>query len=197
MRCTVKKTVESVIATGNHLLVQVKANQPTLLQHLTETYPGQPPQDHRHHTHEIGRHHRIERRLTQTWHLPLAVGTEDWHAHFRTLVAIQRHTEVFDTRQKDWVSRQETAYYVSSATLSAADAAHAVRAHWGIENRLHYVRDVTLGEDASRIRHNPGIFALLRSFALNLLRFNGVSNISLALYDNALNFDRLLAYQGL
>ncbi|NMQ20092.1 ISAs1 family transposase [Candidatus Competibacter phosphatis] len=99
--------------------------------------------------------------------------------------------------KKDWVSRQETAYYVSTATLSAAHAAHAVRAHWGIENRLHYVRDVTLGEDASRIRHNPGIFALLRSFALNLLHFNGISNISLGLYDNALNFDRLLAYQGL
>jgi hypothetical protein len=54
-----------------------------------------------------------------------------------------------------------------------------------------------LGEDASRIRRNPGLFALLRSFALNWLRFNGVTNISLGLYDNALNFDRLLAYQGL
>ena len=184
------------MATGNHLLVPVKANQPTLFQYLTETYPAQPPQD-RHHTHEIGRHHRIEQRLTRTWSLPLGIGTEDWHARFCTLVEIQRHTDVFDTRQKDWVSRQETAYYVSTATLSAAHAAHAVRAHWGIENRLHYVRDVTLGEDASRIRHNPGIFALLRSFALNLLRFNGISNISLGLYDNALNFDRLLAYQGL
>jgi len=196
MHCIAKKTVESVMATGNHLLVQVKANQPTLLQHLTETYPAQPPQD-RHHTHEIGRHNRIEQRLTRTWSLPLGIGTEDWHARFCTLVEIQRHTGVFDTRQKDWVSRQETAYYVSTATLSAAHAAHAVRAHWGIENRLHHVRDVTLGEDASRIRHNPGIFALLRSFALNLLRFNGISNISLGLYDNALNFDRLLAYQGL
>jgi len=54
-----------------------------------------------------------------------------------------------------------------------------------------------LGEDASRIRRNPGLFALLRSFALNLLRFNGVTKISLGLYDHALNFDRLLAYQGL
>ena len=86
---------------------------------------------------------------------------------------------------------------MSAAALSAADAAQVVRAHWSIENRLHYVRDVTLGEDASRIRRNPGLFALLRSFALNLLRFNGISNISLGLYDNALNFDRLLAYQGL
>ena len=119
------------------------------------------------------------------------------HARFCTLVEIQRHTEVFDTRKKDWVLRQETAYYVSTAALSAAAAARAARAHWRIENRLHYVRDVTLGEDASRIRRNPGLFALLRSFALNLLRFNGITNISLGLYDNALNFDRLLAYKGL
>ncbi len=196
MRCIAKKTVESVMATGNHLLVQVKANQPTLLQHLTEIYPAQPPQD-RYHTHEIGRHHRIEQRLTRTWSLPPDIGTEDWHARFCTLVEVQRHTDVFDTRQKDWVLRQETAYYLSTATLSAVEAAHAIRAHWSIENRLHYVRDVTLGEDASRIRCNPGLFALLRSFALNLLRFNGVTNISLGLYDNALNFDQLLAYQGL
>ena len=86
---------------------------------------------------------------------------------------------------------------VSTAPLSAAAAAHAARAHWSIENRLHYVRDVTLGEDASRIRRNPGLFALPRSFALNLFRFNGITHISLGLYDNALNFDRLLAYQGL
>jgi hypothetical protein len=64
------------MATGNHLLVSVKANQPTLFQHLTETYLAQSPQD-RHHTHEIGRHNRIERRLTRTWSLPPGVGTED------------------------------------------------------------------------------------------------------------------------
>ncbi len=140
---------------------------------------------------------RIERRTTRIWDLPPCIGTEDWHDHFCALIEIHRHTEVFDTRQQDWVLRQETAYSLSTVTLSAADAAQAIRAHWGIENRLHYVRDVTLGEGASRIRCNPGLFALLRSFALNLLRFNGVTNVSLALYDNALNFDKLLDYQGL
>lgn len=148
-------------STGNHLLMQVKANQPALFQHLTETYSAQPSQDRQHHTHEIGRHNRIEQRLTRTWSLPLGISTEDWHACFCTLVKVQRHTELFDTRQKDWVLRQETAVYLSAVTLSAADAAHAVRAHWGIENHLHDVRDVTLGEGASRIRRNPGLFALL------------------------------------
>ena len=64
---------------------------------------------------------------------------------------------------------------------------------WGIENRDHYVRDVTLGEDASRIRQKPGGMARIRSAALNILRVNGIQNVSQALYVNALNLDRLLA----
>jgi hypothetical protein len=48
-------------------------------------------------------------------------------------------------------------------------------------------------EDDSRIRTKPGLFARLRSFALNLLRANGVGNVSEALYANALSLDRLLA----
>ena len=73
----------------------------------------------------------------------------------------------------------------------------SIRGHWGVENRTHYVRDTSLQEDASRIRRNPCIFALLRSFAHNLMRFNRVENISLGLYDNALSLDRVLAYEGL
>ena len=64
---------------------------------------------------------------------------------------------------------------------------------WDIENRAHYVRDVTLGEDASRIRTRPGMMARIRSVALNVLRANGVQNVSLALYANAVSFDHLLA----
>jgi hypothetical protein len=48
----------------------------------------------------------------------------------------------------------------------------------GIENRSHYVRDGSFAEDASRIRCNPGIFARLRSFAANILRFNDVRNVT-------------------
>jgi predicted amino acid-binding ACT domain protein len=52
---------------------------------------------------------------------------------------------------------------------------------------------VTLGEDASRIRTRPGVMARIRSVALNILRANGVQNISQALYNNALSLDMLLA----
>jgi hypothetical protein len=56
------------------------------------------------------------------------------------------------------------------------------------------VRDRLLGEDASRIRCHPGIFARIRSFALNILRAHGVANVSEAIDTNALSLDRLLAY---
>ena len=61
------------------------------------------------------------------------------------------------------------AFYVSNRPVTAARAAES-SAHWTIENTSHYSRDVTLREDRSRIRTNPGVFARLRSFAFNILK---------------------------
>jgi predicted transposase YbfD/YdcC len=68
--------------------------------------------------------------------------------------------------------RSETRYFISSRALAAAEAAATVRAHWGIENRLHWVLDVTFGDDQSRLRKGHGArnMATVRHFALNLLR---------------------------
>ena len=196
MPYTPQKTVEVVHKTENHLLVPLKRNQPPLYERLLEQVVPQPAATV-HHSHEVGQHNRLERRTVSVWPLAAGTGTEPWHDHFHTFIQVERQTEVFDTRRKAWTPRDETAYYLATRTLTAAHAATLIRDHWGIENRLHYVRDVTLREDASRIRRNPGLFAVLRSFALNLLRFNGIQNISQALYDNALDFNLVLAYQGL
>jgi len=69
-------------------------------------------------------------------------------------------------------TRTETRYFVSSRALSAAQAAEAVRAHWSIENRLHWVLDVTFADDQSRLRKGHGArnMATVRHFALNLVR---------------------------
>jgi hypothetical protein len=66
----------------------------------------------------------------------------------------------------------ETRYYISSAALDAERAGHAVRGHWGIENRLHWVLDVTFDDDQSRLRKGFGAknMAVVRHFALNLVR---------------------------
>jgi predicted transposase YbfD/YdcC len=68
--------------------------------------------------------------------------------------------------------RQDTRYFISSAGLSAAEAAEAVRGHWAIENRLHWVLDVVFRDDQSRLRKGQGArnMAVVRHFALNLLR---------------------------
>lgn len=68
----------------------------------------------------------------------------------------------------------ETHYYLSSLPLSAGAArlAEAVRAHWAVENQLHWSLDVSFAEDASRVRkdHAPANLALIRRIALTLLR---------------------------
>jgi predicted transposase YbfD/YdcC len=67
---------------------------------------------------------------------------------------------------------RETRYVISSLRGDAKTLAAAVRKHWGIENSLHWVLDVTMNEDQSRIRtdHAPENMALLRRIALNLVR---------------------------
>ena len=69
---------------------------------------------------------------------------------------------------------QETAYYLLSSVLSPARFGEVVRAHWGIENSLHWVLDVTMNEDQNRSRldHAPQNLALLRRWALNACKLD-------------------------
>ena len=64
-----------------------------------------------------------------------------------------------------------------TSRLDAATFACATQRHWGIENRNHHIHDCILGEDDSRIRRQPGRFACLRSFTLNILRADGIVNV--------------------
>ena len=79
----------------------------------------------------------------------------------------------------------EVVYAITSLTYRQADPqllATWIQGHWGIENRVHHVRDVTQGEDASRIRTGTGpeVMAALRNTALNLHRLDGYTNIASA-----------------
>ena len=82
---------------------------------------------------------------------------------------------------------------------SAADLLQYVRGHWEIENRLHYVRDVTFDEDRSQVRRGSGpqMMASLRNLTISLLRIAGVTNIASATRHLGRRSDKALRLLGL
>lgn len=96
----------------------------------------------------------------------------------------------------------ETAYFVTSLSRSRADASRLeqlIRGHWGaIENGLHWVRDVTLGEDRCTIcrGHAPQNLAAFRNAALNWLRSTGGGNLAARIRSFTRNSQRLFTMFG-
>lgn len=115
-------------------------------------------------------HGRVETR--ECW----VVGDANWLAYLRKqqdwpslncVVKVQATRSTDDKRKKS-----DTRYYISSLTVDAQKVLEATRAHWEVENKLHWVLDVAFREDDSRLRVGDGQenMALLRRWALNLIR---------------------------
>jgi len=190
-----KKTLQTAKESGNEVIVQVKGNQKTLL-HDCQTIAETTIPDDVYQEPLTKTRNRLESRQVELFISPALTDGEKW-ALVKVVVKVERYRQVFDTKTKTWKSSDESSFYISTIVLSAPEFCQAIRDHWGIENRNHHVRDVTMGEDKSRIRTNPHIFAKLRSFALNILRKNKVENVSLELFENALNLDNVLNYVGI
>ncbi len=96
----------------------------------------------------------------------------------------------------------DTAYGLTSLKAEHASPQRLLeynRGHWSIENKVHYVRDVTFFEDSSRIRKGSGprMMAIFKNIALNLLRSKGVKNIATAIQNFAFNKNDLFKFAGL
>ena len=104
--------------------------------------------------------------------------------------------------QRDGAVSSETRYFVTSAARKLAGAGQLLqwaRGHWSIENRCHYVRDVTFGEDASRVRKGSGpqVMAAIRNAAIGFLRFTGATNIAEITRRNGSQVEKLFAKLGI
>jgi predicted transposase YbfD/YdcC len=160
---------------GAHYLVTVKGNQPGLLRQLRSLPWKDVPEGHV----QDGRGHgRIEKRIVKA----VTVATGLAFPHAAQAIQITRRTRRPGSRK--W--RTETSYAITS--LPAAQArpdqlAKWIRGHWKIENQLHWVRDVTFGEDASTARTGTGphVMATLRNLVISILRLAGYVSIAAAL----------------
>jgi hypothetical protein len=176
------------------LIVQLKDNQPTLLQNVQAACVSRRPASSN--TTVTSGHSRHETRTADIFSATRAVAGSEWQSLIKTIVRVSRRVLHRDAKSGLWSSTAEVAYYVANSPASACLAATAVRGHWHVENTLHYTRDVTFHEDQSRIRHKPGVFARLRSFAYNILRRNQSSTFSQDRYAAALaGADALLNWE--
>jgi len=166
------KIARAIKDAGADYLLAVKANQPTLRAETKGAFDAvEPAAIDRFVDHDKG-HGRIEQRTVSV------IGEVDWLDGDRRfpgelrlpaascVIRVDSRAELSDR------CRQETRYYISSARLTAEQAADAVRGHWGIENRLHWVLDVVFKDDQSRLRKGHGAknMAVVRHFAINLVR---------------------------
>ena len=114
-------------------------------------------------------HGRIETRecwtISGEESLDFLRGSGNWQG-LQTIAKVKRR------RQKEDEVTTETHYYISSLVNDAESLLQAIRSHWGIENSLHWVLDVAMGEDDSRVRrgYGPQNLGLLRRLALSLLK---------------------------
>jgi predicted transposase YbfD/YdcC len=167
-----KKTAQTIIDSGNDYLGALKGNQSGLLAAVQAHF--QPQQT----IVQLNKGHgRIEKRTISISHvlddIPAFPG-------LRTIIRIVSERQVF--RAFIIECSTETRYYISSVIEPIQALADRIRGYWGVENKVHYVRDVTQGEDASRIRTPPliQIWAIARNLTLNLYRSNGFENMAQA-----------------
>jgi predicted transposase YbfD/YdcC len=157
---------------GADYLLAVKDNQPTLHAEMAGYFKTAPATEVETVTHVEKGHGRIEvrRHVVST--------TVDWMSGSRHYPGEPRFPSlttiamVEATVENAGETSREQRFYISSAALTAERFAHAVRAHWTIENQLHWVLDVQFNEDQSRLRagHGAKNMAVVRHFAINLVR---------------------------
>lgn len=163
---------DKILARGADYLLAVKANRPALMNDIELYFRDAPAAEIDGFDTTDGDHGRIEVRRHRVSHnVGWMVGERRFpdERRFTGLAAIAM---VEAAVERDGKTARERRYYISSAALDAKTFARAVRSHWGIENRLHWVLDVVFHDDLARLRtgHGPENMAVVKHIAMNLLR---------------------------
>lgn len=160
-----RNVAEKIIEREGDYALALKGNQATLHADVKMFLDDPETKAVTTHTDVDGGHGRIETRISVvSTDIGWLQETHQWPG----LAAIGKVTRIRETPDK---TTTETAYYLFSKPLSAERCGQVVRAHWGIENSLHWRLDVVMNEDQARNRKDggPENLAVLRHLAINLL----------------------------
>ena len=169
-----KKTIDVIIDSGNDYCIQVKGNQPKLLKQIVANTTESEPIDKDLSTEK--NRGRTENRLVEIFD-DLSNIDPKW-TNLQRIVHVHRYG--WRHEKGDF---SEHHYYILSKPLNDAKfVAGGIRGHWGIENRLHYVKDVVQNEDNSNIKGGYAIenLSLLKNATINIFRLNGFPSMKKA-----------------
>jgi predicted transposase YbfD/YdcC len=166
-----KEIAQAIRDAGADYLLQVKGNQPTLEAEIVASFDAAFAADLDDIEHDVwwseerGHGRTEERACMVLYDLDRLSNRAEW-ADAQAIVRLARTRRIGDQESVD------VAYYLSSRRGSAAELGQAARAHWGVENGLHWVLDVTFREDQSRLQDRTAAenLGLLRRVAASLFR---------------------------
>jgi predicted transposase YbfD/YdcC len=179
-----KKTTELIIESGNDYVIAVKENQPKLYNHIQRVAVEKKP------TSSDIRNEKTRDRIT-TRKVEIFNDLDGINPEWQGIKSLIKVERTGTRAGKDY---HEIVCYISSLSLKAKEFSQGIRGHWGIENRLHWTKDVVFNEDDSRIRtgNAPANFSIIRAIALNILRRNGHAFITSAQRFLSNDIDKIL-----
>lgn len=161
-----KEIARKIIDKGGDYLLMVKGNQPTLLEKVSAAFTTENRADMPRFEHLDTSHGRVVSQLT--WTAPAtqaAIDRQEW-------LQCQTIAMVASLRQAGGkTSDLEQRYYISSRELAPEAMAKAIREHWAVENKLHWMLNVNFSEDACTVKKDnaPEILSLIRRVVINML----------------------------
>ncbi len=167
-----KAIARKIIDGGGEYVLAVKENQPKLHQAVQSFFHEQMDDDfghahHRRHETREKSHGRIDERYYYLAKLPADFPLKKQWPSLKAIGMVIRMTT-----DSDGIERADVRYFIVSRYLSGQRFAQSVRGHWGVENSLHWVLDVTFDEDQSRTRQRrlADNLSWLRRFAISPLK---------------------------